>query len=113
MGGQGMSTQPGSETVTLELPAQLLAEYPGTADEFVREFRLAAALEWFREGRVSQGKAAEIAGTSRWEFLLALGRAHIDLFQGTADDLTEEVQRGLETYREHVAAHPSEQDRSA
>jgi predicted HTH domain antitoxin len=107
-----MSIQPGQETITLELPAQLLAEYPGTPDEFVQEFRLAAAMEWFREGRISQGKAAEIAGMSRWEFVLALSRAHIDMFQGTAGDLTEEVQRGLETYREHVAAHPPEQDRS-
>jgi predicted HTH domain antitoxin len=107
-----MSIQPGPETITLELPARLLAEYPGTPDEFVQELRLAAAIEWFREGRVSQGKGAEIAGISRWEFILALGRARIDLFSGTAEELTEEVQRGLETYREHVAAHHPEQDRT-
>lgn len=107
-----MSMQPGSETITFELPAQLLSEYPGTADEFVQELRLAAAIEWYREGKVSQGKGAEIAGVSRWEFLLALGRAQVDFLQGTAEELTEEVQSGLETYREHVAAHPSEQDRS-
>jgi predicted HTH domain antitoxin len=107
-----MSAQPGSETITLELPARLLADYPGTRQEFVQNLRLAAAIEWFREGKISQGKGAEIAGLSRWEFILALGRAQVDLFQGTDEELSEEVQRGLETYREHVAADPPEQDRS-
>ncbi len=108
-----MNTQPGPETITLELPAQLLADYPGTHQEFVQDLRLAAAIEWFREGKVSQGKGAEIAGLSRWEFILALGRAQVDLFQETDEELAEEVQRGLQAYREHVAAGPPEQDRSA
>jgi predicted HTH domain antitoxin len=107
-----MSTQPGSETITLELPARLLADYPGTCQEFIQNLRLAAAIEWFREGKISQGKGAEIAGVSRWEFILALGHAQVDLFQGTEKELTEEVQSGLETYRQHVAADPPEQDRT-
>ena len=49
-----MSAQPGSETITLELPARLLADYPGTRQEFVQNLRLAAAIEWFREGKISQ-----------------------------------------------------------
>ena len=84
-----MSMQAGSETITLELPAQLLAEYPGTADEFVQDLRLAAAIEWYREGKVSQGKGAEVAGVSRWEFIRALGRAQVDRFIGTAEELGE------------------------
>jgi len=40
-----IDTEPGSETVTLELPAQLLADYPGTFQEFVKDLRLAAAIE--------------------------------------------------------------------
>jgi predicted HTH domain antitoxin len=95
------------------LPARLLADYPGTRQEFVNDLRLAAAIEWFREGKVSQGKGAEIAGISRWDFIAALGRAQVDLFRGTETDLIEEVQRGLQTYREHVPADPPEQDRSA
>jgi hypothetical protein len=42
-----------------------------------------------------------------------LGRAQVDLFQETDDELAEEVQRGLQAYREHVAAGSPEQDRSA
>src|SRR4051812_42539479 len=108
-----MSIQPGSETITVELPARLLAGYPGTHQEFVHDLRLAAAIEWFREGKISQGKAAEIAGISRWQFIVALGHAQVDLFQGTQEELTEEVQRGLQTYREHVPPGPLEQDRTS
>jgi len=110
--GYEMSAQTDSEVITLELPARLLADYPGTHQEFVQSLRIAAAIEWFREGKVSQGKGAEIAGLSRWEFILALGRAQVDLFQETDEELSEEVQRGLETYREHVAADSPEQNRT-
>ena len=108
-----MSTQPGPETITFELPAHLLTDYPGTRQEFVQSLRLAAAIEWFREGKISQGKGAEIAGVSRWDFILALGLAQVELFQGMGEELIGEVQRGLETYRQHIAADPPEQDRSA
>ena len=37
----------------------------------------------------------------------------VDLFQGTQEELTEEVRRGLQTYREHVPTGPLEQDRSS
>jgi predicted HTH domain antitoxin len=107
-----MNTPAGSETITLELPARLLADYPGSRQEFLKDLRLAAAIEWFREGKISQGKGAEIAGISRWEFIAELGRAQVDLFQGTEEELSEEVQRGLQTYREHVPADPPQQDRS-
>jgi predicted HTH domain antitoxin len=43
---------------------------------------------------VSQGRAAEIAGLSRAEFIEALGRFGVSPFQETADELIEEAQRG-------------------
>ena len=42
--------------------------------------------------RVSQGRAAEIAGVSRAEFIDALGKHGVSPFQGTADELIESVQ---------------------
>jgi predicted HTH domain antitoxin len=49
--------------------------------------RLAAAVKWYEMGIVSQSKAAEIAGISRAEFITALGRYSVSLFQYTADEL--------------------------
>jgi predicted HTH domain antitoxin len=98
-----MSTPDEAGTFTIELPESLLTSFAGTPEAFAREVRLAAAIEWYREGRVSQGKGAEIAGMNRWEFLQALSRAQVDVFQVTADDLKEEVARDLQARRERLA----------
>jgi len=56
-------------------------------ETFARELRIAAAVKWYEMRRVSQGRAAEIAGLSRGEFIDALGRYGISPFQQTADEL--------------------------
>jgi predicted HTH domain antitoxin len=62
-------------------------------EAFAQERRLAAAIEWYRQGRVSQGRGAEIAGLGREEFLDALARAKVAACQVTVDELMEEVDR--------------------
>jgi predicted HTH domain antitoxin len=66
--------------------------------------RLAAAIQWYSQGVVSQGKAAEIAGLDPTRFLLALGQAKVDAFQITDAELKREVERGLEAHRQRLAA---------
>ena len=75
------------KTITIEVPDDL--SLPASDEEIVREFRLAAAVEWYREGRVSQGQGAEIAGPSRADFLDALSRAKVSACQETLEDLVE------------------------
>lgn len=60
--------------IVLEVPEKvLLAEKMDEAD-FARELRTLAAVKLFELGRLSSGRAAELAGMSRVEFLLNLGR---------------------------------------
>ena len=54
--------------------------------------RIAAAILWYHQGLVSQGKAAEIAGLSRADFLDALFRAQVPACQVTAEELKEELE---------------------
>jgi predicted HTH domain antitoxin len=63
-------------------------------EELKRELRLAAAIHWYRTGRVSQEKAADIAGLDRTDFLLSLAREQVDVFQVDFDDLKRELERG-------------------
>jgi predicted HTH domain antitoxin len=58
---------------------------------FVRELRLAAAVKWYELRRISQGRAAEIAGLPRAEFLESLSRFGVTPFQCDADELAEEA----------------------
>ena len=43
--------------------------------------------------RISQGKAAEVAGLSRHEFIAALGQFGVTPFQYDADEVVKDVER--------------------
>jgi predicted HTH domain antitoxin len=77
--------------LTLEMPESVLSTLHQAPDELGRELRLAAAVKWYELGRVSQGRAAEIAGVTRADFIDALGRYRVTPFQYTADELADEM----------------------
>jgi predicted HTH domain antitoxin len=93
------------KTIALEVPDDPADFFGGSDEELAKEIRRAVAIEWYRQGVVSQGKAAEIAGMSRTNFLLALGRAGVDASQITESELKQEIERGLEAHRQRLAAH--------
>lgn len=83
--------------IALDIQEGALSSVRQDPETFARELRLAAAVKWYEVRRVSQGRAAEIAGLSRGEFIDALGRYGISPFQQTADELVqdaEEASRG-------------------
>lgn len=78
----------------IEMPEGALAALHKDPQVFAKEMRLAAAVKWYELKAVSQGRAAEIAGISRAEFLDALGRFGVSPFQYGADEILAEA--GLE-----------------
>ncbi len=79
--------------MTIEMPEEALASVRKDPTAFVRELRLAAAVKWYELGEVSQGRAAEIAGISRQEFVLALGRYRVSPFQYSPEEASSEAGR--------------------
>ena len=53
--------------------------------------RIAAAVQWYAQGIVSQGKAAELADLTRSEFLEELYRRRVPACQVTAEELADEI----------------------
>ncbi|HSU81288.1 MAG TPA: UPF0175 family protein [Thermoanaerobaculia bacterium] len=81
-------------TLTIEVPEGVLSALRQSPSEAERDVRLVAAIDWFRRGLVSQGKAAEIAGIPRADFIDELAARKIDVFQVDFDELKREIELG-------------------
>jgi predicted HTH domain antitoxin len=108
-----MSTVNGTSMLLIEFPDDILSLFARTPEAFAKEMRLAAAIEWYREGRISQGQGAEIAGLDRVEFLDELFRAKVSACQVTVEGLMEEVDRVVEKNRQRIATDSAVQGRPA
>jgi len=87
------------KTITIEVPEDLPTELTDSEGGLPEAFRLAAAIQWYGQGLVSQGKGAEIAGLSRVEFIDALGRAGVSAIQTTVDELRSELESAHDAHR--------------
>ncbi len=79
------------QTVSLEIPVTIFAALGESPDEFVSEMRIAAAVKWYELGRLSQGKAAEVAGLSRSAFIEALSRFKVSPIQISTEEMAREL----------------------
>lgn len=79
--------------IVVELPRDVFGALRQDPPNFVREMRLAAAAKWYEIGRLSQARAAEIAGVSRADFLTSLAHFNVSPFQYEADEIVQEVAR--------------------
>jgi predicted HTH domain antitoxin len=61
-------------TLTMEIPEKAFAAIRVDQEAFAREMKLAAAVSWYEQSKISQELAARIAGVNRTDFLLALAR---------------------------------------
>lgn len=60
--------------IILEIPEKVLLAEKTDETAFAQELRILAAVKLYEMGRLSSGRAAELAGLPRVEFLLTLGR---------------------------------------
>ncbi|MCP4695980.1 MAG: UPF0175 family protein [Gammaproteobacteria bacterium] len=79
------------KTISLEIPLDIFSALRQTPDEFAGNLRIAAAVKWYENGLVSQGKAAEIAGLCREDFIVALGKFDVSPFQYSAKEVLREA----------------------
>ena len=67
------------EGISVEVPRDLVRILKVRDKEVPKVVRLYLAIELYREGKVSLGKAAEIAGVSKWEMMEILASRNIPI----------------------------------
>ena len=72
---------------TFEIPEKVLLAEKTDAASFGREMQILAAVKLYELGRLSSGRAAELAGMPRVEFLLNLNRYKVFPLATELDDL--------------------------
>jgi predicted HTH domain antitoxin len=78
-------------TLTLDYPDGLEQAVHLTPDELTDQIRLMAALKMFELGKLSSGKAAELAGLNRVEFFEMCGRYRVPIFNYSPEELEAEL----------------------
>ncbi len=88
-----------TEELKIKYPSGFEHAVHMTKDEIEQHIRLMAALKMFELGKISSGKASELAGMSRTEFLEACGRYRVSIFNYPDDQAETEIKKDLETAR--------------
>jgi predicted HTH domain antitoxin len=73
--------------IVIDVPEKILLAEKVDERTFARELRILAAVKLYELGRLSSGRAAELAGMPRVEFLLELGRYKVFPFEAELRDL--------------------------
>lgn len=75
----------------IELPSEIFSALRTKPEDFILQMRIAASVKWYELGKISQSKAAEIAGVTRHQFLEALNDFNVSPFQVDEQELLSEI----------------------
>ncbi|MEZ5453360.1 MAG: UPF0175 family protein [Thiothrix sp.] len=75
--------------VSFPVNASILLALKESKDEFIRDMLFSTALLFYRKGKLSLGKAAELAGYDKLGFIDKLRREGEPIFDYSADEVDE------------------------
>jgi len=79
------------EKLVLEIPGEVLVSLKESAQEFSKDILILSAIKLYEMGKLSSGRAAQLAGVSRVHFLQSLSRYNVPIFDLTEEELRQDI----------------------
>jgi len=79
------------EKIVLEIPEEILISLKETPSELSRDIRMLAAVKLYEMGRLSSGRAAQLAGLPRVSFLQSLSRYGVPIIGLSPEELKRDL----------------------
>lgn len=80
------------EKLSLEIPEEVLISLKESPQEFSKSILMLSAVKLYEMGKLSSGRAAQLAGLSRVEFLQSLSRYDVPIFDLSSKELERDLQ---------------------
>jgi len=78
-------------SIQIEVPEEVLISLKETPETISRELSILAAVKLFELGKLSSGRAAQLAQVSRVEFLNLIGRYQVSPLPRSPEELEQDV----------------------
>ena len=86
-------------TISIECPNDILHALEETPEEFAREARMLLGAKLYEIGRLSSGRAAELAGMERVQFFEALKSYKVPVINLSPDELERDFESARDLRR--------------
>ncbi len=78
--------------VVLDIPEEVLISLKETDHEFSRELLMLAAVKLYQMGKLSSGRASQLAGIGRVSFLQSLSRYGVCAFELSREEIEQDFE---------------------
>jgi len=79
------------KTLVIDYPEDILLSLNETPEEFKNKLKLLAAIKLYEIGKLSLGKAAELAGMNKVDFMFELGKYNVPVIKYSVESLEDEI----------------------
>ncbi|MGA1824451.1 MAG: UPF0175 family protein [bacterium] len=80
------------EEIKFTISEDILASLKSGINDLTREIRLISAISYYKEKKLSLGKAAQLAGINRIKFMDLLAEKKIDVFNFDESEVETEIE---------------------
>lgn len=82
-----------TQSITIDLPSDILLAMNATEAELKQNIKTSLAIRLYRLEKLTIGKAAQLAGLSRFEFETLLSENEIPISNLTLNDVLDDIQK--------------------